>query len=170
MISIAQSDLNTLERITRRETVPARAIQLLFFIREIYTVAGAVINEIDQPGGIKATRLVQAQNTVQQVRDWLSGGWPHGSLTNAEVRQQLVTTFPGKYPNEQAVLSDLQVLNTEFVNFSVELESLVDTARSRGQLYDLDRTTKLETYMMLTSPDTDSLRAFATSFRALIST
>lgn len=145
-----------------RRSVHERVRQFVLFVREIKSVCSSLVTEID--AGIRATRVVQAQNVLTQLQSNILN-WPHGSLTNLAVRNEMVLQWPDEYANAAAVGADMQALDASFSSLATAISDLLTVARAAGQFHDINPVTGLETYMILSAPDTNALRAAAVTVR-----
>ena len=142
-----------------RATITERAKQFVLFAREVKIITQQIIDDIGL-GSIKATDLVQRQNALASVKSNVQS-WPHGSLTNADIKGEIVRLWPDTYTANSEVQTDIVALNTAFTDLMAEIEIVLAIARSSGQLYDADPITGLEIYVTVSSPDTDALLILA---------
>lgn len=142
-----------------RLTALARAQQFALFVRELRTIASALVAAIDA-GPVLAFDLVNRQNSLTQIKSNFDN-WPYGSLTSLPIRQEIAAQWPESYADAAAVQSELAGLNNMFTNLKNALEAAIAIARGRGQIVDSSSSTNLIVYQTLSGADVTALRSAA---------
>lgn len=153
-----------------RGSVLERARQFHLKVREVRNIAVRLIGYIDgTPEQLTGRVLFAYQQSLQKQRDDIVN-WPHGSLTDANVRAEIARQFPvgflasapaRGYADAAAVQTETAAVNGSFTDLQTEADNLVTSQLDPltfGQAMDLQ----------LTSPQTDALRAQAVIVRDLI--
>ena len=142
-------------------SIEDRTRQIILFVREIKVIAQQIVNKIDGVNGnqLFASDLLAKSNSLANIRAMLP------PLVDARTRARLLDQYPDNFANSAAVTADIGAANTALIGLIGELKVLAATV-SRP-IVDTDAT-GYQTSPVITSPDSDALRANAASVIASI--
>ena len=146
-----------------RKAVTHQTDQFLLYLREYWILANQTVEEIDGVNGKQLTgqMLVDRLNAAVAVRANLAAS------INADVRARLLIEYPNDFTDAADRDAQIAAANSASNSMLTEMSNLIAVVKASGQLVDANDTSgRIDS--VITSPESDALRAACVSLMATI--